>query len=134
MATQVRRATIVETGASVEVTAPDNVLVSGLLAGGALASVHIASVPAPGSGFRLEVYGAEGTLAAASSGGAQIGPLALSGARGADKALPSLRSAASAGCPRESPKAHPSTSPRCSRGSAKPSKRARTWRRTSAWR
>ena len=87
VATQVHRATMVETGASVEVTSPDNVLVSGVLAGGALASVHIASVPAPGSGFRLEVYGAEGTLAAVSGGGAQIGPLALSGARGADKAL-----------------------------------------------
>lgn len=87
VATQVTKATIAETGESVAVTSPDNVLVTGALANGAVASVHIASVPSHGSGFRLEVYGTEGTLVANSAGSVQIGEIALWGARGADKTL-----------------------------------------------
>jgi predicted dehydrogenase len=46
----------------VDVTSPDNVLVSGQLVSGAVASVHVAAVPWAGSGFRMEIYGREGTL------------------------------------------------------------------------
>jgi predicted dehydrogenase len=44
-----------DTQQMVEVTAPDNVLVSGQLANGAVASVHVGAVPWAGSGFRMEI-------------------------------------------------------------------------------
>ena len=50
-----------DTKRMVEVTSPDNVLVSGKLVRGAVASVHVAAAPWGGSGFRMEVYGREGT-------------------------------------------------------------------------
>ena len=46
----------------IDVTSPDNVLVSGELASGAVASVHVGAVPWAGRGFRMEIYGREGTL------------------------------------------------------------------------
>ena len=46
----------------VAVTSPDNVRVSGQLESGAAASVHVGAVPWAGSGFRMEIYGREGTL------------------------------------------------------------------------
>jgi predicted dehydrogenase len=66
----------------VEVTAPDNVLVSGQLVRGAVASVHVGAVPWAGSGFRLEIYGREGTLVATGTVSSQRGEtLRLQGAR-----------------------------------------------------
>ena len=52
----------VDTDQMVDVTSPDNILVSGKLASGGVASVHIASNPFAGSGYRMEIYGREGTL------------------------------------------------------------------------
>lgn len=46
----------------VEVTSPDNVRVSGQLKSGAAASVHVGAVPWAGSGYRMEIFGREGTL------------------------------------------------------------------------
>src|SRR5437868_2360483 len=67
----------------VPVTAPDNVLVSGQLARGAVASVHAAAVPWAGSGFRMEIYGREGTVVATGSISSQRGEtLRLQGAQG----------------------------------------------------
>ncbi len=69
---------------------PDNVLVSGQLASGAVASVHAAAVPWAGSGFRMEIYGREGTLVATGTVSSQRGEtLRLQGARG-DHALSDL--------------------------------------------
>ena len=51
-----------DTNRYVDVTSPDNILVSGKLASGAVMSVHVATQPFHGSGQRLEVYGREGTL------------------------------------------------------------------------
>jgi predicted dehydrogenase len=66
----------------VDVTSPDNVLVSGQLVGGAVASVHCAGVPWAGSGFRLEIYGTEGTLIITGDVSSQRGqPLTLQGAQ-----------------------------------------------------
>ena len=56
----------VDTDQMVDVTSPDNILVSGKLASGGVASVHIASNPFAGSGYRMEIYGREGTLIASS--------------------------------------------------------------------
>ncbi len=67
----------------VDVTSPDNVLVSGKLARGAVASVHVAGVPWAGSGFRMEVYGREGTLIVTGDVSSQRGQtLRLQGAQG----------------------------------------------------
>ena len=58
-------------------------LVSGQLASGAVASVHVAAVPWAGSGFRMEIYGREGTLVTTGNVSSQRGEmLRLQGARG----------------------------------------------------
>jgi predicted dehydrogenase len=77
----------------VDVTSPDNVRVSGQLESGASASVHVAAVPWAGSGFRMEIYGREGTLVATGSVSSQRGEmLRVQGARGShelsDLAIP----------------------------------------------
>ena len=61
----------------VEVTAPDIVLVSGKLLNGAVASVHVGAVPWAGSGFRMEIYGSKGTLAATGNVSSQRGIMLL---------------------------------------------------------
>jgi len=66
----------------VEVTSPDNVRVSGQLESGAAAAVHVGAVPWAGSGFRMEIYGREGTLVATGSVSSQRGEmLRVQGAR-----------------------------------------------------
>ena len=76
-----------EPGQTVDVTAPDNVLVSGVLTNGAVASVHVATIPWHGTGWKLEVYGREGTLVASSDQMVQYAQIRLQGGRSADKAL-----------------------------------------------
>src|SRR3989440_721427 len=53
------------TNTLLDVTSPDNVLISGRLANGAVASVHIGAIPFAGSGYRMEIYGRDGTFVAA---------------------------------------------------------------------
>ena len=79
-----------EPGKTVKVTAPDNVLVSGVLTNGAVASVHVATVPWHGTGWRMEVYGREGTLLASSLEMIQYGNVGLQGGRGKAGALEEL--------------------------------------------
>jgi predicted dehydrogenase len=91
--TQARHWYETDTQQLVEVTAPDNVLVSGQLTSGAVASVHVAAVPWAGSGFRMEIYGRDGTLVTTGSVSSQRGEtLRLQGARGShalnDLAIP----------------------------------------------
>jgi predicted dehydrogenase len=64
-----------DTQQMVEVTSPDNVLVSGQLARGAVASVHVGAVPWAGSGVRMEIYGREGTLIATGTVSSQRGEM-----------------------------------------------------------
>jgi len=70
-----------DTNRNVDVTSPDNILVSGRLANGAVVSAHVGSQPAHGSGQHLEIYGREGTLVVEGNDsrllGAQIGDSAL---------------------------------------------------------
>jgi predicted dehydrogenase len=81
--TQVREWYETDTENLVEVTSPDNVRVSGQLESGAAASVHVGAVPWAGSGFRMEIYGREGTLVATGSVSSQRGEmLRVQGARG----------------------------------------------------
>ena len=79
-----------EPGKTVSVTSPDNVLVSGVLTNGAVASVHVAAVPWHGTGWRMEVYGREGTLVASSVQRVQYAQIVLQGSRDQDGALEEL--------------------------------------------
>ena len=60
--TQHKETEIIGTGKTVPVTSPDQVLVSGVLQGGAVASIHIKADMAVPMGVRLEINGTEGDL------------------------------------------------------------------------
>jgi predicted dehydrogenase len=64
-----------------DVTAPDNVLISGRLAKGAVVSAHIGAIPFSGSGYRMEIYGRNGTLVASGEDSPQLGAVSLHGAQ-----------------------------------------------------
>jgi len=71
-----------------DVTSPDNVLLSGRLANGAVVSVHIGAIPFAGSGYRMEVYGRDGTLVASGEDSPQLSAVHLNGAKGANALAP----------------------------------------------
>ena len=80
--TQVKQLYETDTEQMVDVTSPDNVRVSGQLASGAAASVHVGATPWAGSGYRMEIYGREGTLIVTGSVSSQRGEmLRVQGAR-----------------------------------------------------
>lgn len=55
MATQVPQWHLGDTGETIDVDAPDTVLLISTLAGGGLISFHAASVPFNGSNWRMEI-------------------------------------------------------------------------------
>jgi predicted dehydrogenase len=63
VANQRQRVKIVETGETIQMTAPDQVLLSGVLQSGAVASVHLKGGTANGTGFLFEIHGTDGDLA-----------------------------------------------------------------------
>jgi predicted dehydrogenase len=65
----------------VDVTSPDNVVVSGRLVNGAVASLHVAAIPWAGSGYRMEIYGRKGTLVATGEDSPQLCEVTLYGAQ-----------------------------------------------------
>jgi predicted dehydrogenase len=69
------------TNTLLDVTSPDNILLSGGLANGAVASVHIAAIPFAGSGYRMELYGRDGTLVIAGEDSPQLSKVFLHGAQ-----------------------------------------------------
>jgi predicted dehydrogenase len=71
-----------------DVTSPDNVLLSGRLANGAVVSVHIGAIPFAGSGYRMEVYGRDGTLVATGEDSPQLSEVCLHGAKGSNTLAP----------------------------------------------
>ena len=81
VATEARQWLDTGTNTLLDVTSPDNVLLSGRLANGAVASVHIAAIPFAGSGYRMEIYGREGTLVAAGEDSPQLSEVSLHGAK-----------------------------------------------------
>jgi hypothetical protein len=84
--TQARHWYGTDTQQLVEVSSPDNVLVGGQLVSGAVASVHVASVPWAGSGFRMGIYGRDDRLVTTGTVSSQHGErLRLQGARGSHK-------------------------------------------------
>ena len=72
----------------VDVTSPDNILTAGRLKSGAVASAHIAAIPYAGSGYRMEIYGRDGTLVAAGEDSPQLSEVALLGAQKGDTLTP----------------------------------------------
>jgi predicted dehydrogenase len=79
-----------DTGLDLPVTSPDNVLVSGNLRSGGVASVQIGSTAWAGSGYRMEIYGEEGTLVAVSVDSPQLQQVSVRGARGGSNDLQEL--------------------------------------------
>ena len=79
--TQVKQWRVTETGELVDVDTPDNVMVNGVLENGAIASVHVGTVPYQATGWRMEIYGRNGTLRAASNGSPQRDASRLLGSR-----------------------------------------------------
>ena len=88
--TAVRRTSItsVETGAAIRMSAEDQIVVGGRLAGGAVMAVHYRGGMPRGTGLLWEINGTKGDLQLTAFGGhAQLFDLSLSGATGEDKAL-----------------------------------------------
>jgi len=88
LSTQAREWLETDTGKRLEVTSPDNVLVSGRLASGAVASAHVAAIPWAGSSYRMEIYGTEGTLVANGDESPQMATIEVLGARGSNELKP----------------------------------------------
>jgi predicted dehydrogenase len=88
VATQAKQWLDTGTNALLDVTSPDNVLLSGWLASGAVASVHIGAIPFAGSGYRMEIYGRDGTLVATGEDSPQLSEVFLHGAKGANTLAP----------------------------------------------
>jgi predicted dehydrogenase len=82
VSTQAKEWLETDTRQKVGVTSPDNVLVSGKLANGGVASVHVATNPWAGSGYRMEVYGRDGTLVLSSDESPNHDGVRLQGAQG----------------------------------------------------
>jgi len=79
--TQVRQWRVIETNEMVDVDTADNVMVHGRLQSGAIASVHVGTVPYNASGWRMEIYGRKGTIRATSKGSPQRDANTLLGAQ-----------------------------------------------------
>src|SRR5690348_554300 len=88
VATQAKQWLDTGTNTLLDVTSPDNVLLSGRLANGAVAAVHVGAIPFAGSGYRMEIYCRDGTLVATGADSPQLSEVFLHGAKGADKLAP----------------------------------------------
>jgi predicted dehydrogenase len=62
VATQRRQVKNIDTGETLQMTSPDQVLLSGFLENGALACVHVKGGTTNGFGFRFEIHGTDGDL------------------------------------------------------------------------
>ena len=90
VSTQARQWLETDTQRYVDVTSPDNVLVSGRLASGAVASVYVSAIPWKAHGYGMEIYGREGTLVATSDNTPQLKVVRLQGTRAGDSGLQDL--------------------------------------------
>jgi predicted dehydrogenase len=88
VATQAKQWLDTGTNTWLDVTSPDNILISGWLANGAVASVHIGAIPFAGSRYRMEIFGREGTLVAMGEDSPQLGEVFLHGAKGDNRLAP----------------------------------------------
>lgn len=93
-----RRSSVIalDTGETLPMTAPDQVLVSGVLESGAPISIHYRGGEARGGGLVWEINGSEGDIRVTGpSGHAQMVQLSLEGARGGERELRPLEVPAS---------------------------------------
>ncbi len=92
LATRRTTARVADTGEMLPVSAPDQVLVSGVLASGAPISIHYRGGAArDGDGLLWEINGTEGDIRVSGpSGHMQMVPLSLTGARGGEKLFRAL--------------------------------------------
>jgi predicted dehydrogenase len=81
VSTQVKQWHVTGTDELVDVDAADNVMVNGVLQSGAIASVHVGTVPYNATAWRMEIYGRKGTLRAMSNGSPQRDASQLLGSR-----------------------------------------------------
>jgi predicted dehydrogenase len=88
VATQANQWLDTGTNTWLDVTSPDNVMISGRLANGAVASVHVGAIPFAGSGYRMEIYGRDGTLVISGEESPQLGEVSLHGAKGGNTLTP----------------------------------------------
>jgi predicted dehydrogenase len=88
VATQAKHWLDTGTGTLLDVTSPDNVLLSGRLANGAVVSVHVGAIPFAGCGYRMEIYGRNGTLVASGNDSPQLGEVVLHGAQAGNTLAP----------------------------------------------
>lgn len=70
VSTQVPQWFETDTKKTVDVTSPDNIMLVGRLEGGAVVNAYVGVHPYHGSGYRLEIYGKDGTLAMIGGGDA----------------------------------------------------------------
>jgi predicted dehydrogenase len=80
VATQAKQWLDTGTNTWLDVTAPDNILISGWLRNGAVVSSHFAAIPYAGSFYRMEIYGRDGTLVASGEDSPQLSKVFLHGA------------------------------------------------------
>lgn len=73
VSTQVKQWYETDTQQMVDVTSPDNILVSGQLKRGAVVSVSVGAVPWGGPGFRMEIFGRDGAIIATGNISSQRG-------------------------------------------------------------
>ena len=80
VAPQINEWKLQDTGETVSVTTPDNVAVAARLHSGGMGVLQASNTAHGGPGFRLEVYGSEGKLAATSPGLLELSKITLTGA------------------------------------------------------
>ncbi|HUD31347.1 MAG TPA: Gfo/Idh/MocA family oxidoreductase [Novosphingobium sp.] len=86
-----RQSTVIETGETLPLTAPDQLLVQGIYEGGAPISVHFRGGMSRGTNLLLEINGTEGDLQVTGlCGHVQMFPMQLAGGRGEAQALEPL--------------------------------------------
>ncbi|MFG3341452.1 Gfo/Idh/MocA family protein [Glycomyces sp. NPDC048151] len=74
LSTRIPEVRIIETGAALAVTSPDQILAHGTLESGAPASVHITTGGPAGDGYRIEVQGRAGRLVLVSEDDSLVAP------------------------------------------------------------
>ncbi|MGK2908249.1 MAG: Gfo/Idh/MocA family protein [Sphingobium sp.] len=91
LASQRDSVTVVPDGTQLPMTAEDQIVVSGVLEGGAIAAIHYRGGVSRGTNFRWEINGTKGDIVAtADAGHAQMFPLTLYGAQSEDQAVVAL--------------------------------------------
>ncbi len=87
VSTQVKQWYETDTKKYVDVTSPDNIMMSGKLENGAVVNANVGVHPYHGSGYKMEIYGTDGTLVLTGGGGGAGEGLRILGGRKDDKAL-----------------------------------------------